>query len=120
MATLGQPIGINDQWDVTLKVSPERVLDGNDVQLEVILFHPGFTGNIPYGNFLYAFDSSDPRIKANIAEIRPTSQPNVFSLTIPNLPEGSYEVSVTVTPMGSPPITPTFPPHTVSASFFVV
>jgi hypothetical protein len=120
MATLSPPIGINDQWDVTLRISPERVLDGNDVQLEVILFNPGFTGNIPYGSFLYAFDSSDPRIKANLANIRPTSQPNVFLLTIPNLPEGSYEVSVTVTPSGSPPITPTFPIRTVSASFFVV
>ena len=123
MATLGQPIGINDQWDVTLRISPERVLEGNDAQLEVTLFHPSLSGNPPYGDFLYAFDSPDPRIRANLAPgvIRNLpGQPNVFAFTVPNLPEGSYEILVTVTPTGSPPIIPTFPPRTVSASFFVV
>src|SRR6266852_734029 len=121
MATLGQPIGINDQWEVTLTVSPDRVLHDNDVRLEVTLFHPTFSGTIPYGNFHYDFHSSDPRLQANLAQRRTTpSQPNVFSMTIPNLPEGNYEVSVTVTPTGSPPITPLFTSRTASASFFVV
>ena len=121
MATIGQPIGINDQWDVTLTISPDRVLEGNDAQLEVTLFHPGFSGNIPYGNFHYVFDSPDPRLKTNLDQMRNTNQPNVFSLTIPNLPEGSYEISVTVTaPMSSPPVTPTFLQRTASASVFVV
>src|SRR4030095_13095851 len=100
MDTLDQPIGINDQWDVTLRISPDRVLEGNNVQLEVTLFHPGFTGNIPYGNFLYTFRSPDPRLQANLDQVRSRGQ-NVFSLTIPNVPEGSYEVSVTVTSAGS-------------------
>ena len=96
MATLGQPIGINDQWEATLTVSTDRVLEGNDAQLVVTLVHPSFSGPIPYGSFLYAFDSPDPRIRANLAptQLRTTpGQPNVFSMTIPNLPEGNYEVS---------------------------
>src|SRR5262249_37986727 len=79
-------------------------------------------GPIPYRNFHYAFHSPDPRLQANLDQVRNPNpnQPNVFSLTIPNLPEGSYEVSVTVTPTGSPPITPIFTSRTVSDSFFVV
>jgi hypothetical protein len=124
MATLGQPIGINDQWDITLRISPERVLADNEAQLEVILFHPNLSGDPPYGDFVYTFDSPDPRIRANltpsvIRNPNPPNRPNVFAFRVPNLPEGSYEISVEVTPRGSPPINPTFPQSlTASASFF--
>src|SRR5262249_33147519 len=76
----------------------------------------------PYRNFHYALHSSDPRLQANLDQARNPNpnQPNVFSLTIPNLPEGSYEVSVTVTPTGSPPITPVFTSRTPRDSFDIV
>jgi hypothetical protein len=121
MATIGQPIGINDQWEVTLTVSPDRVLEGNVTQLTVTLFHPGFTGNIPYTHFTYAFRSPDLRLQANLNAL--SGRNRSVSLTIPRLPEGPYEVSVSVTetpPTGVPPITPAFPPErTGNASFFV-
>ena len=122
MDTLDQPIGINDQWEVTLTVSPDRVFQDNDVRLEVTLFNPSFSGSIPYRNFHYALHSPDPRLQAQLDQARNPNpnQPNVFSLTIPNLPEGPYEVSVTVTPTGSPPITPVFTSRTASDSFDVV
>ena len=66
MATLSPLTGVNDQWDITLRISPERVLEGNDVQLEVILFHRNLIGDPPYGNFSYIFNSPDPRIKAQL------------------------------------------------------
>ncbi len=126
MATTG-PIGINDQWDVILTASPDRVLEGNDVHLEVTLSHPRFSGAMPYRNFTYAFRSSDPRLDALLISTRNIGNPNrrmPFPLTIPHLPEGPYgvEVSVTESPVqGASPITPAFPPErTASASFFVV
>src|SRR5215510_7915311 len=94
MATIGQAIGINDQWDVTLTVSPERVLADNDAQLVVTLSHPGFHGAIPYEQFTYAFHSSDPRLQANLNELSGGNR--AVSLKIPHLPEGIYEVSVSV------------------------
>src|SRR5262245_16111796 len=112
MATIGQATGINDQWEVTLTVSPERVLAENVAQLMVTLAHPSFSGAIPYERFTYTFRSSDPRLQTNLSPLNGRNR--IVSLPIPHMPEGSYEVSVSVMespPAGVGPITPAFPPE---------
>jgi hypothetical protein len=121
MTTISPAIGINDQWDVTLTVSPDRVLEDNDVKLEVTLSHPGFGGPIPYTNFTYAFRSSDPRVQTALSALKPSDRGGSFQ--VPHLPEGSYEVSVKVEEYRDKGdhLTPPFPTEgkTASASFFV-
>jgi hypothetical protein len=95
MEPLGSPIGLNDQWDVTLTISPDRVLEGNEALLEVTLSHPRVEPDkIPYGNFRYEYSSRDPRLQAVLS-------PQVVnvrrkSFKVPNLPEGTYEIRVAV------------------------
>ena len=133
MANIDQAIGINDQWDVTLTVSPERVLEDNVVQLKATLSHPRVRPiDVDYNSFTYEFTSTDPRIETEIDSfprleqptgVLPAPQPqrNIRWISIPHLPEGSYEVSVTVKRTGTANTLPQFPTEgkTVSASFTV-
>src|SRR5467141_1433217 len=113
MATISPAIDIHNQWEATLTVSPDRVLTDNAVRLTVTLSHQDFSGVIPYDNFTYEFHSSDPSLQTELDALR-GGRNRIVSLTIPRLPEGRYEVSVTVTehPLGDrSPITPRFPPE---------
>ena len=124
MATLSPLIGVNDQWDVTLTVSPNRVLAGNVARLDGDPLQSNVSNGptIPYENFTYVFSSPDPRLQAELDALRGNRR--IVSLTIPHLPEGTYEVSVAVTetpPEGVNPIVPhvSRPQDHSSDSFFV-
>ena len=117
MATVPSIIGSNNFWSVTLTVSPDRVFAGDKAQLEVVLSHPDVDPqHIPYNSFHYEFVLSDPRFNV------PPSPPNsrTCTLSIPQLlPEGDYEVSVTVTERSNNnvPVNPAFPRElTISTS----
>jgi hypothetical protein len=133
--SLANPVSHHDQWDCILSISPQRVLERNEVRLEAILSHPRGL-SIRYEDFHYEFTSSDPRIQRALRNhprqeyeqttlVSPAPQilPNIRYLTTPHLPEGPYEVTVTVTTQEGSRVDPPFPLPpggiTASASFTV-
>jgi hypothetical protein len=62
MATIDPGFSIDDQWAVTLTVSPDRVLQGSQAFLEVTLSPPR-TVNIEGKSFTYTFTSTNRELQ---------------------------------------------------------
>jgi hypothetical protein len=133
MDALAQTMSPHDQWECLLSISPQRVLENNRVQLEVTLSYPGASPNaIPYASFRYEYGSKDPRIHEAIREALAyrsglegaqappsalqTTDQHIISFTTPPLPEGRYEITVTVTRPEESRVGPPFPRDGLTAS----
>jgi hypothetical protein len=101
-----RPITIDDQWDCDLLASPNRVRKNDQLTLTVTLSNPGFDG---LGNddkqmvytegFTYDF-ASNSQLKDASKRVTPTYTPGgtEFSFPVPGIPDGDYDIDVTVTP----------------------
>jgi len=99
---------IDGQWQCTLTASPDRVRKGEQVTLKVILSHHEFDGLGPelknavhQNHFTYKFGSSNDKLTNNInkAQNDLPQGTNQFSFPVPDIPDGDYDINVTVTPV---------------------
>jgi hypothetical protein len=113
---------IEQDWECSLSPLPKRVLLNDVVTMTVTLSSRGGRPLTPadYNSFNYAFSADDPRLDVRVSGLtgNVTTGPLAFTantFNVPQLPDGSYQLSVRVTPnaalaAGLPP----FPTNGVS------
>jgi hypothetical protein len=104
---------LSDQWVCTLSASPNQVRSKKDsLTLSLTLSNPAFDVLSPspggdqqqvYNNgFMYAYSTGNDALDNAINNAPANPNPAVpgiqFSLTVPDIPDGDYDIDVTATP----------------------
>lgn len=94
-------------WECILKALPARVLQNEEVILQVAVLEDGVQREISFFNFELSSDDQRFRtITSNLGKPNPDGKWNSFK--IPRLPDGAYDISVAVTVKDANQF-PTFP-----------
>jgi hypothetical protein len=108
-----RPLTLDDQWVCTLSASPNQVRSKKDsLTLSLTLSNPAFDVLSPspggdqqqvYNNgFMYAYSTGNDALDNAINNAPANPNPAVpgiqFSLTVPDIPDGDYDIDVTATP----------------------
>src|SRR6516162_4214070 len=96
---------IEQDWECSLSPLPKRVLLNDFVTMTVTLSSRGGRPLTPadYNSFNYAFSADDPRLDVTVSGLTGNVTTGPLSFTantfnVPQLPDGSYQLSVRVTP----------------------
>jgi hypothetical protein len=100
---------LSDQWVCTLSASRDQVSKNDTLTLTLALSNPGFDGlpstvqqNVYNNGFMYTYDTGDAIldniIKTALDNILKSPLPtaNSFQFTLPDIPDGDYDINVTV------------------------
>jgi hypothetical protein len=107
-----RPLSVDDQWVCTLSASPNQVRSKKDqLTLTLTLSNPGFDvlssprqkATVYRRGFTFSYDTSDDILKHCIsdrggdAQEEATDQGIQFSIPVPDIPDGVYDIEVTAT-----------------------
>jgi hypothetical protein len=110
-----RPLSLDDQWVCTLSVSPDQVRTNDQLTLTLTLSNPGFDvlsvagrkATVYQQGFTFSYDASKTSgdiLKQRISDSGTAAQANAtdqgiqFSVALPDIPDGDYDIDVTATP----------------------
>jgi hypothetical protein len=102
---------IGQTWECRLSLSVQRVLLNDPVKMTVTLSPPD-ASTVNYSNFHYTFSADDKRLDGILpkaAQGTMTADGVEFGFSTPSLPDGDYEITVTVTRDPNQSVDPPFP-----------
>ena len=97
----------DDHWQAFLSVSPERVRANDQPKVALTLSNRAFNGledqqkdEVYKHGFGYSYSSSNDQLTTVIQTAADAAlKPNQFNFQVPDIPDGDYDIDVTVTPV---------------------
>ena len=97
----------DDHWQSFLSVSPERVRANDQPKVTLTLSNRAFNGlgdqqkdEVYRYGFGYSYSSSNDQLTTVIQTAADAAlKPNQFNFQVPDIPDGDYDIDVTVTPV---------------------